>query len=132
MDRDLLNQLAQAIAALRDEPLAPLPAGALEALGKIAKPGTRLSIDLRASQAIGAPLVTVTPGLDDGPFLAGLTRRQREVAGLVLEGLTNQQIAARLHISLATVKDHVHAVLSQLGLPSRAALIAASRAVSQS
>jgi DNA-binding NarL/FixJ family response regulator len=51
--------------------------------------------------------------------------REREVAALVAEGLSNKQIAARLFISLATVKDHVHRILKKTGLPNRAAVAAA-------
>lgn len=40
-----------------------------------------------------------------------LTRRESEVARLVAAGLSNKEIARRLHISVATVKNHVHAIL---------------------
>jgi DNA-binding NarL/FixJ family response regulator len=50
-----------------------------------------------------------------------LTSRERQVAALVSEGLTNQQIARALSITLATVKDHVHSILAKTRLASRAA-----------
>ncbi|MFQ5479496.1 MAG: response regulator transcription factor, partial [Candidatus Binatia bacterium] len=50
-----------------------------------------------------------------------------EVAGLVAEGLSNREIAARLYISVATTKDHVHNILAKLGLPNRTAVAAAHR-----
>ena len=50
----------------------------------------------------------------------GLTRREREIAGLLAEGLTNKEIAARLVISQRTVETHVDHVLSKLGMTSRA------------
>ncbi|WP_039805313.1 protein kinase domain-containing protein [Nocardia araoensis] len=59
-----------------------------------------------------------------------LTRREREVAELVAEGLTNREIAARLVISPRTAQGHVEHVLTKLGFTSRtqvAAWIAASR-----
>jgi DNA-binding NarL/FixJ family response regulator len=47
------------------------------------------------------------------------------VAVLLAEGLSNQSIARRLRISIATVKDHVHRVLAGTGCDSRAAFVAA-------
>jgi DNA-binding CsgD family transcriptional regulator/energy-coupling factor transporter ATP-binding protein EcfA2 len=49
----------------------------------------------------------------------GLTRREREVLGLVRDNLTNEQIAQRLVISVKTVDHHVSAVLAKLGVASR-------------
>ena len=57
----------------------------------------------------------------------GLTRREREVLGLICGGHTNAEIAARLFISAKTVDHHVSAVLAKLGAPTRNA--AASQAV---
>ncbi len=48
-----------------------------------------------------------------------LTRREREVAGLITQGLSNKEIAARLGIALHTVKTHVRKVLSKLAVNSR-------------
>jgi DNA-binding CsgD family transcriptional regulator/tetratricopeptide (TPR) repeat protein len=52
---------------------------------------------------------------------AGLTARQQEVLALLSEGLPNQEISRRLFISERTVDHHVSAVLSKIGVPSRAA-----------
>ncbi len=49
-----------------------------------------------------------------------LTRRQREIAELVRQGLTNRQIAARLVISLRTAETHVAHIMTKLGCTSRA------------
>lgn len=51
-----------------------------------------------------------------------LTRRERELAELVAEGLRNSDIGARLGISEGTVKIHLNRVYRKLGLPSRVAL----------
>jgi DNA-binding NarL/FixJ family response regulator len=59
-----------------------------------------------------------------------LTRRELEIARLIAEGLTSQQIAARLFISERTVTTHVTNMLNKLGLSSRiqlASWVAAAR-----
>lgn len=48
-----------------------------------------------------------------------LTPREREVAGLVAQGLTNREIAARLYLSERTAENHVQHILTKLGLPNR-------------
>jgi DNA-binding CsgD family transcriptional regulator len=50
---------------------------------------------------------------------AGLTTRQLEVVALLVEGLTNTEIADRLVVSPRTVEHHVAAVLAKLGAPTR-------------
>lgn len=49
----------------------------------------------------------------------GLTRREIEIARLIDEGLSNKEIADRLHIELSTVKNHVHNILDKLQLGDR-------------
>jgi DNA-binding NarL/FixJ family response regulator len=51
--------------------------------------------------------------------LARLTEREREVAKAVSEGLTNAEIADRLHLGVATVKTHVGALFSKLEVTNR-------------
>lgn len=48
-----------------------------------------------------------------------LTRRELEIVGLIDEGLSNKQIARRLQIELATVKNHVHNILEKLHVTNR-------------
>jgi DNA-binding CsgD family transcriptional regulator/tetratricopeptide (TPR) repeat protein len=54
----------------------------------------------------------------------GLTRRETEILALLSDGLRNAVIARRLFISTKTVDHHVSAILTKLGVPSRAEAIA--------
>ncbi len=60
---------------------------------------------------------------------AGLTPREDEVLALLCEGLTNEEIGARLVVSTRTVDHHVSAVLTKLGVGSRGAAAARARAL---
>ena len=55
--------------------------------------------------------------------LSALTPRERQIAQLVADGLTNIQIAERLVISRRTVEEHVSKVLKKLGVRSRVAVV---------
>ncbi|MFD7957787.1 response regulator transcription factor [Streptomyces sp. ESR1.13] len=50
----------------------------------------------------------------------GLTARETEVLVLIAEGLDNQQIAKRLHVSTATVKTHINNLFAKTGIKGRA------------
>jgi len=52
-----------------------------------------------------------------------LTDREREVVSLVGEGLSNDEIAARLHMSALTAKTHVSRAMTKLGARDRAQLV---------
>ena len=57
-----------------------------------------------------------------------LTPREIEILELIDRGLTNQQIASRLSLTLHTVKNHVHNLLGKLGVGSRAEAVSVFRA----
>jgi DNA-binding NarL/FixJ family response regulator len=62
-----------------------------------------------------AIVAELLPSVARGPD--GLTDREREVLGLIAEGLTNAGIARRLDISARTVEVHAQHVFTKLGLP---------------
>lgn len=55
---------------------------------------------------------------------SALTRRERQVLELIDRGLSNKEIAAHLHISLTTVKNHVHRILEKMQVRRRGAAAA--------
>ncbi|MEU8240493.1 response regulator transcription factor [Actinoplanes missouriensis] len=54
--------------------------------------------------------------------IGGLTAREQEVLGLVGEGLSNGEIAERMHIGVTTVKTHITALMTKTGSPNRVRL----------
>ncbi len=56
---------------------------------------------------------------DETPAWRRLTPREREVLGLVAEGLRNREIGARLYISEKTVRNHLSSVFRKLGVKDR-------------
>ncbi|WP_182873156.1 response regulator [Microbispora sp. H10670] len=94
---------------------------------------------IAAGEGLLAPSVTrrliaefarTTPAAPSGPrwsvSLDGLTGREREVLTLVARGLSNQEIAAALHVSTATVKTHIGHLIAKLGARDRAQLVIAA------
>ncbi|AGL17388.1 response regulator transcription factor [Actinoplanes sp. N902-109] len=114
-----------------DEPvLAALRAGASGFLLKDIRPG-ELADAIRVvarGEALLAPTVTrrlldrfaaAPPARGPAPELAVLSGRETEVLELVARALSNDEIAERLHLSRATVKTHLSAILTKLGLRDR-------------
>ncbi len=116
--------------------LAALKAGASGFLGKGAQPADLLQAiravatgDQLLSPSATRTLISrvvggepererrVIPGID------GLTEREREVTMLVAEGLSNDEIGARLFISPATVKTHVNRAMLKVNARDRAQLV---------
>ena len=67
------------------------------------------------------------PASSSLPHFVRLTRREQEVARLVCEGRSNQEIADDACLSLPMVKKHLHAVFRKLEVPSRGRLMALMR-----
>ena len=82
-------------------------------------------LDNRAASALMAKLRGATGHKDP---LSGLTERERTLLGLLGEGLTNRQIAARMFLAEKTVKNYVSRLLAKLGMERRTqAAVFASR-----
>lgn len=60
-----------------------------------------------------------------------LTARERQIVQLIAEGLSNKEIAQRLYIEVATVKNHVHNILEKLQVSSRGEAAARLRLVEE-
>jgi len=58
----------------------------------------------------------------DGPGAVPLTAREEDVLPLIVEGLSNQEIADRLHLGVTTVKTHVTNLMDKLGAQNRVQL----------
>ncbi|MEV7377368.1 response regulator transcription factor [Streptomyces lydicus] len=74
--------------------------------------------------ATTARLMTTLRGEEDATepqadALSGLSPREREIVGLIGEGLTNRQIGKRLYLSEKTVKNHISRLLAKLGVERR-------------
>jgi len=67
------------------------------------------------------------PASSSLPHFVRLTRREQELARLVCEGRSNQEIADSAGLSLPTVKKHLHAIFRKLEVTSRSRLMALMR-----
>ncbi|MBK9710153.1 MAG: tetratricopeptide repeat protein [Kouleothrix sp.] len=81
---------------------------------------------LRAFEIGSAAAPHLSP-LAAQPLVEPLSQREREVLALIAAGLSNQQIAVRLIISLTTVKTHAANIFGKLGVASRTQAVAEAR-----
>ncbi|WP_164842570.1 response regulator [Actinoplanes solisilvae] len=118
-----------------DNVVLALQAGASGFLGKSVEPEDLLHairvvaagealLSPRATRAlVGRFLDHLRPESPPTPALDELTERERGVLMLVAHGLSNTDIAARLHVSPLTVKTHVNRAMTKLGVRDRAQLV---------
>jgi tetratricopeptide (TPR) repeat protein/DNA-binding CsgD family transcriptional regulator len=124
--------LLRALESLARRALITLPAAAGE--GQLAVPGELIArsgaghLDGAANPQVSPPIAEAFAG---GPAARpepafGLSGREREVLGLIVEGRTNREIGERLFISQKTVGVHVGNILAKLGVSGRveAAMVA--------
>ncbi|WP_374970721.1 response regulator [Terrabacter sp. BE26] len=81
--------------------------------------GDRAPTEGPPAAASGQPAYVGSPSSPRDPRLAELTPREREVLGLVGRGLSNAEVAVRLHLGEATVKTHLSNVFAKLHLRDR-------------
>lgn len=63
--------------------------------------------------------------MEDQPPYGDFTEREQEIAALLVEGLTNRQIADRLYISEGTVKNYISTIYDKTGIHDRVKLVVA-------
>jgi len=107
--------LARTLAPLDRASAASEAQSALVIFGRLDAPEAERCISLLRGLGV---TVAYTPTPPPSP-LDRLSRREREVMGLVGQGLSNPDIARRLFISPKTVEHHVSSILAKLGLRSR-------------
>jgi DNA-binding NarL/FixJ family response regulator len=110
---------------------------ATEATGVlVSSDGTRVALEISAVPLMGGERVVGVFGLLTGPvddeagaLPAHLTPRQAEVLRHLEQGRSTKQIAAELHLSTETVRNHVRRLFKALGVHSRLEAVAAARVV---
>jgi DNA-binding CsgD family transcriptional regulator len=87
--------------------------------------GRAFSVDeaIADALAVAAPPPPTSPALATTQNDFGLTRREREVLRLLVDGLPNREIADALSISPRTVGKHIEGILAKLGVESRTAAV---------
>jgi len=73
----------------------------------------------RRTWLLGVEHADESTRLQDAVERSGLTQREREVLGFMLQRFSNAEIASELFVELPTVKTHVSNILAKLGLRSR-------------
>ncbi len=87
---------------------------------------------LLAELSVPLPAAGVSPGAGlgqskDSAIVELLTERERTILGFIAEGLSNQEIADRLILSLGTVKWYTGQIYSKLGVQTRTQAVAHAR-----
>ncbi len=83
---------------------------------------------LAALEVVARGLIVLHPDMASAPELASetLTGRERQLLGLMAEGLANKEMAARLGISEHTVKFHLSSIFTKLDANSRTEAVTAA------
>jgi len=133
LDREAIRSLFEIVKDL-GAPRSAVPMAELLSVPASLSGGIAMTVDFTLSRELGREFIVLRvpspAGSSPDPCLAVLTARESEIAAMIAAGLSNKQIAGELSVSIATIKSHVHHILSKTGLPNRAAVAVA--VVSQS
>ena len=103
------------------------PQVVLAAIGALFSPVRSNGFDSRDRRGFGDSMKSFKPSADGESPAAiwpdALTEREREVIGLVRQGLSNKDIAHRLSISDSTVRHHLTSIFDKVGVPNRQKLL---------
>ncbi|MGG5820795.1 LuxR C-terminal-related transcriptional regulator [Falsiroseomonas sp. HW251] len=118
-----LRDLARPMARLREALKALPPRSSGVPLQRLEELEAALASAVALMQAAGSS-AEAPPALPEQPApgleaTSGLTQRQREILGLLRQGLPNREIATQLRIGEGTVKLHVSAIMRRLGARNR-------------
>lgn len=83
-----------------------------------------MPLDEVAADGLEARSERAQPTMEIAASATALSRRERQIAQLVAEGLTNKEIAAKLVLSERTAETHVQNILNKLGFRSRSEVAA--------
>lgn len=72
-----------------------------------------------STAGVAALFRLISSAAPNAELRSAITRREEEVADLAARGLSNKQIASALHVSIPTVKNHLHSVYKKLGIHTR-------------
>ena len=124
-------RLAGAAIGLRERIGGAYPPGTVDELNAIRRAGTEALGEATAAReweagrrVDAAEALRIVDGRRPRPAGSPLTTRQLEVGRLVADGLTNAQVAARLHLSERTIENHIFNALRALGIHNRVQLAA--------
>jgi non-specific serine/threonine protein kinase len=95
-----------------------------DAFTKALSRGSQLTLDDAVSYALNKTPAKGAEGTKTESVLDVLTRREREIAALVAQGLGNKEIAATLVIAQRTAEGHIERILRKLGFTSRSQIAA--------
>lgn len=134
-------QLKVAILGVKEEPASVLEWVEAGAAAYVPREGSVADLTAAVEAAIRGDVVcspriagslfrhvaTLAGGRPPEGEISALTPRERDVLLLIEKGMSNKEIARRLDVRLATVKNHVHHILEKLGVRRRGAAAAIGR-----